>query len=222
MPNTTTDIWTRVGIESEQRLRWLLSFAALDPAQLTNVQRETVGQETRAFLTLQEIDPRLRRKMPSWPPPTDATQDAFTHAEVWRAQDWIKRGLISLQREEKWRFAPRVRYELDSLRGILWLRMKAPSRLEQFKALAYQTFTEARLRLRFCPHCGKAFVPNRGQKYCASSCSQAVRTRKWRKANPERNRAIRRAQYKRAIEAKLNLSQTAAIKITRRHPRNSG
>ena len=32
------------------------------------------------------------------------------------------------------------------------------------------------------------------QAYCSVRCSQAVRTRKWRRAHPEKNRAIRRQQ----------------------------
>ena len=44
---------------------------------------------------------------------------------------------------------------------------------------------------------------------------QAVRTRKWRKAHPEKNRAIRRQQYRRSKAAELGLSRRAAIKIAK-------
>ncbi len=222
MPKKTNNIWTRVGIESEERLRWLINFGHLDPAQLTKEQRNTTRQEARAFVALQEIDPALRGQMPFWPTPTDAAGGTLTDAEVWRAQNWLKRGLFSLQHAEKWNFQPRVHYELDVLRGILWLRLKASSGLHQFKVLAYQTFSEARLRFRLCLHCKLAFVSNRGQKYCTKRCSQTIRTKKWRKAHPEKNRAIRRAQYRKATEAKLKLSKVAAIKIAQVRKKKSG
>ena len=93
--------------------------------------------------------------------------------------------------------------------------MTANSRLEQFKALAYDAFRDARFKFRLCPECKRPFVPIRRQAYCSAGCSQAVRTRKWRKAHPEKNRAIRRQQYQRSKEAELRLSKHASIKIAK-------
>jgi hypothetical protein len=91
--------------------------------------------------------------------------------------------------------------------------MRATSRLEQFKALAYDAFRDARFKFRLCSECKRPLVPVRRQAYCSAGCSQAVRTRKWRKAHPEKNRAIRRQQYRRSKTAELGLSTHAAIKI---------
>jgi hypothetical protein len=218
MARAANNVWDRVGVEPEARLRWLLSFGNLVPASLTDEQRAAVRQEARAFLILQEIDPPIRGRMRYWPAPVDTTPDVLTDREIWQVQRWLKRGLVLLGRAEKWNFSPRVRYELDAYRGLLWTRLKATSRLELLKALAYEAFRDARFRFRLCPRCRRAFVPIRRQKYCSARCSQAVRTRKWRKANPEKNRAIRRAQYRKSMRAKLKLSPTAAVRIAKRRP----
>jgi hypothetical protein len=126
---------------------------------------------------------------------------------------WIKQGLEVLGRDEKWNFAPRVRYEIDAHKGLLWTRLKATSRLQLLKALVYEAFRDARFKFRRCRRCQRGFVPIRRQAYCSPRCSQAARTEKWRKAHPEKNRAIRRAQYQKSIAAKLKLSATAAVKI---------
>jgi hypothetical protein len=209
------NVWVRIGVEPEARLRWLLRFGNLEPDALTAEQRTAVVQEARAFLVLQEIDPALRGQMPSWPAPTDAAPNVLSDAEAWSAQLWLKKGLGLLRRGEKWNFVPRVTYELDAHSGLFWARMRAKSRLEQFRALAYDAFRDARFRFRLCPECKRPFLPVRRQRYCSSRCSQAVRTRKWRRAHPEKNRAIRRQQYRRSVATKLGLSRRAAIKVAK-------
>jgi len=216
---TADNVWLRVGVEPEARLRWLLRFGNLERASLTDKQGATVRQEVRAFVVLQEIDPALRGRMRSWPAPADTTPDLLTDGEIGRAHRWIK-GLGLLSIGEKWTFAPRIKYELDAYRGMLRARLRANTRLEQFKALAYDAFREARFKFRVCPHCRRAFVPVGRQAYCSSRCSQAVRTRKWRKAHPEKNRAIRRAQYRKAMAASLKLSKLAAIEVVKPRQRS--
>lgn len=196
------NIWLRVGLEPEHRLRWLLDFGRLEPGSLTDAQRLAVVQEARAFVIVQEMDPTRRSRMRSWPPPTDAAPNALTPDETWSAQKWLRKGLDLLSQSQKWNFSPRVEYELDAYRDLFWARMKATSGLQLFKALAYDAFREARFKFRRCPECKQPFVPIRRQRYCSPHCSQAVRTRKWRKAHPEKNRAIRRLQYRRAVTAK--------------------
>ena len=215
MAKPSNNVWVRVGVEPEARLRWLLGFGNLDPDSLTAVQRATVLQESRAFVVLQEIDPALRRTMRSWPQPTDATPNVLTGGEAWSAQLWLRQGLDLLSRSKKWNFKPHVEYELDASAGLFWTRMRSNSRIEQFKALAYDALRDARFKFRLCPECRRPFVPVRRQRYCSSRCSQAVRTRKWRKAHPEKNREIRRQQYKRAIVSKLGLSRRAEIKVAK-------
>jgi hypothetical protein len=184
-----------------------------------------VLQEARAFVVLQEVDPALRRTMGSWPEPTDATPNVLTRREAWF---WLKLRLDLLRRSEKWNFKPRVEYELDASGGLFWTRMTATSRLEQFKALAYDAFRDARFKFRRCPECKRPFVPVRRQAYCSAVLEigdlaelarlrqSVVRTRKWRRAHLEKNREIRRQQYKRSVAAKLRLSKRAEVKLAKR------
>ena len=202
MAKTSSNVWVRVGVDPEARLRWLLGFGNLDPVSLTVMQRAAVLQEARAFVVLQELDPALRERVRSLPQPTDKTPNVLTGRQAWSAQLWLKAGLDLLSRGEKWNFMPQVTYELDAHGGLFWTRMRSNSRLEQFKALAYDAFRDARFKFRLCPECKRPFVPVRRQAYCSARCSQAVRTRKWRKAHPEKNREIRRLQYRRTVTAK--------------------
>jgi hypothetical protein len=211
MVKASSDVYARVGLTPEQRLRWLLHFGNIEPRSLNADQRAAAVQEARAFALIQEVDPGFRPRLRSWPPPIDATPNVLTVAEVWSAQRWLKKGLESLRQGKTWGFAARVRYELDVHRGLmLWARLRANCRLEQFKALTYDAVRDARFWFRLCPECQRPFVPVRRQAYCSAGCSQAVRTRKWRTAHPEKNRAIRRQLYQRSKAAK---SQPPVIEL---------
>jgi hypothetical protein len=206
MKKVSSTIWFRVGIEPEDRLRWLLQFGHLDSKQVGSQQRGAIRQEARAFAALQKIDPALRSRIAYFPPPTDAAQNGLTDAQIWKAQKWLKEGLDRLRQKEIWRFVPKICYEVDAPKGILWVRLEANSALEEFKALAYDALREARIKFRLCPVCRKPFVPVRRQRYCSVSCSQKVRTRKWRHRHPEKNRELRRRYYREKVTAQRKLS----------------
>jgi hypothetical protein len=214
MAKPSASVYARVGLAPEERLRWLLNFGNLEPASLNAARRAAAVQEARAFLMVEQVDPEVRPLLRAWPPPKDDTPKVLTVDEVWAAQRWLMEGLELLRRTGRWDFAARVRYELDLHRGLmLWARLRSNSRLEQFKALAYNALREARFWFRLCPECQRPFVPVRRQAYCSAGCSQAVRTRKWRTKHPEKNRAIRRRQYQRSKAASSGPSEHAAIKI---------
>jgi hypothetical protein len=202
MAKPSSSVYARVGRTPEERLRWLLKFGNLEPVSLNADGRAVAVQEARAFLMVEEVDPEVRALLRIGPPPIDETPNVLTQDEVWAAQRWLKEGLERLCRKRGWNFAASTRYELDLYRGVmLWVRLKSKSRLEQFKSLALNVLREARFWFRLCPECQRPFVPVRRQAYCSSGCSQAVRTRKWRTAHPEKNRAIRRRQYQRSKAA---------------------
>jgi len=210
MAYPSSDVYGRVGLVPEQRLRWLLGFGNLDPTQLDAKKRTAVIEEARAFLVIQEVDPAIRKLLRSWPAPRDDTPDTMSEPDVWRAQGWLRHGLDALRRGKIWSFAPRVRYEVEIHKALLfWARLRANRRLELFKALVYDALRDARFSLRLCPECQRPFVPTRRQAYCSARCSQAVRTRKWRKAHPEKNRAIRRNLYRKSVATKLGISPAA-------------
>jgi hypothetical protein len=218
MVKVSSDVYARVGLVPEPRLRWLLAFGNLDAAKLNAAQRAAAVQEARAFMLIQETEPDVRPLLRAWPPPRDDTPKVLSDSEVWTAQHWLKQGLDSLRRGELWDFVPRIRYEMDAHKGRFWVRLRANSRLDLFKALVYDALRDARFSVRHCPECKRAFVPVRRQAYCSARCSQAVRTRKWRKAHPEKNRAIRRNQYHRS---KLGISPAEKIRVRQSQRRSA-
>jgi hypothetical protein len=220
MPQNPHNVHARVGILPAQRLRWLLDFGKLDAAALNATQRGTAVREARAFMLIQKTEPAVRPILRVWPPPRDDSPNVMSEAEAWTAQRWLRRGLDRLQRGKIWSFPPRIKYELDSHKGRLWARFTASSPVEEFKAFVYEAMHDARFNVRLCPECQRQFVPVRRQAYCSAGCSQAVRTRKWRRAHPEKNRAIRRQQYQRSKTAELGLSKRAAINIAKPRQRS--
>jgi hypothetical protein len=193
----SSEAYTRVGLLPEQRVRWVLYFGSLDAAELGARERATTVQDARTFMLIQETDPGFRPRLRSWVPLRDDTPGVLTKREVWKAQRWLRDGLELLRRGEKWGFVPQIRYEMDAHYGF-WAHSRADSPFQLFKALVYDALRDARFSVRLCPECKRPFVPVRRQAYCSAGCSQAVRTRKWRKAHPEKNRAIRRQQYQRS------------------------
>jgi hypothetical protein len=208
-------VWKRIGTEPDERLQWLLHFGVVDPASLNTEQAAELLQEARAFVLLHQTEPEVRPVLRIGPPPVDETPGVLTPKEAQMAQVWFRSGLELLHRGERWNFAPRIVYEVDLHKGRLWVRMRSSSPLQQFKAAVYEALQDARFKFRLCPECTSPFVVVRRQLYCSRSCSQAVRTRKWRKAHPDKNRAVRRAQYKQAKRAKLGVAPRAAVRIGR-------
>ena len=208
MGRAPTKVWSRVGWAPEERLRWLLDFGSLDRASLNKAKRLAVVEQVRAFVVLQQLDPEVRGRLRFLPAPQDTTPNVMTEDEVWLAQGWLSEGLELLKKGQKWRFAPHIAYELDAYKGMFWARMSATSRIELFKAMAYDALRDARLKFRRCLECQRPFVPVRRQRYCSLRCSQAIRTRKWRKAHPEKTREMRRLQYRRTAIAKLKSAKS--------------
>jgi hypothetical protein len=192
----------------EERLRWLLDFASLDQSSLDKAKRSAAVEQGRAFVVLQQVDPDVRDRLRFSPAPQDTTPNVMTEEEVWSAQHWLREGLELLKKSQKWRFVPHITYELDAYKSMFWARISAKSRIELFKAMAYDALRDARFKFRRCLECQRPFVPVRRQRYCSPRCSQAIRTRKWRKAHPEKNREIRRLQYRRAVTTKFRGAQS--------------
>jgi hypothetical protein len=68
-------------------------------------------------------------------------------------------------------------------------RLRLPSRrrrrsrdcslAEAFNTTAYEVVTQTASRFRVCLECGRPFIAGKGQEYCTTRCSQAVRTRRF-------------------------------------------
>jgi hypothetical protein len=111
MAKRSNNVLSRVGVEPEARLRWLLRFGNLDLDSLTVEQGAVALQEARAFVFLQGLDPPLRARMRFWPPPIDATPNVLTRDEAWLAQRWLKQGLDLIEpgQEVEFRAARHIR-----------------------------------------------------------------------------------------------------------------
>jgi hypothetical protein len=66
-------------------------------------------------------------------------------------------------------------------------------------------------RFRFCAQCARPFVARKRQTYCTPTCSQTLRTQKYRRAHPERVRESRRATYARRKDAPPNRAAQARL-----------
>ena len=86
MAKPSGSVYARVGLAPEERLRWLLNFANLEPASLGADRRAAAVQEARAFLIVEQVDPEVRPLLRAWPPPKDDTPNVLTENEVWAAQ----------------------------------------------------------------------------------------------------------------------------------------
>ena len=207
MMKAPSDAYARVGLTAEQNLRWLLRFGDLDREDLSPAEHSTWVQDARTFMLIQETDPGFRPRLRSWVALRDDTPNVLSVSQIWRLQRWLRQGLGLLRQGKKWGIVPKIRYEMDVHHAMFWARLKANSRVELFKALVYDALRDARFNLRLCPECSRPFVPVKRQAYCSVGCSQATRTRKWRKSHPEKNREIRRQQYQRLMAAELGTSK---------------
>jgi hypothetical protein len=207
MDKASNKVWLRVGVEPEARLRWLLGFGNLAPDSLTAAKRSAVVQEARAFVILQQVDPALRSKMRFAPAPTDATPNVLTRDETWSAQGWLKQGLDLLSRSQKWNFMPCITYELDAYRGLFWARMTAP-RVWSYSKPWHMTRYAMRGSNFAVVWSANDHLYRSGARDIVPRA--ALRTRKWRKAHPEKNREIRRLQYRRSVTAKFRRALISA------------
>jgi hypothetical protein len=194
----------RVGRSSLERARWLLSFALRNLDAPKKREAERLGWELCAY-----VDVKLPRdRLVVQPIVTD---------EMRKCQMWLREGLLALKTTGRWEF----RVELPS-RHIL--RIDPPAfylvsglslGLLPFKqVVASDTAAVLAERLRFCARaaCGSPFIRYRGQRYCSTKCSQAVRSERFRTQHPD----YRHTRYEAKVRARVG---SAKVKIRRRTPR---
>ena len=63
MVKVSSDVYGRIGLVPEQRLRWLLGFGNLDLAALNGRKRARTALEARTFMLIQETDPGFKRSI---------------------------------------------------------------------------------------------------------------------------------------------------------------
>jgi hypothetical protein len=204
----------RVGLTPEARSRWLLTFAARDLDALPASSWKGLLQDLAVFLSTPPAHHRRFTVDPSWGVGEPGARDC--HA-------WINEVLTQLQAPSRTR---RLEVDLERRRiRLIWQEgsffpIDAVTALGAMKEVVLlETLRMLGRRLRFCPRegCGRGFVARKRQVYCSPRCSQTVRSRRWRDANPEEARAARRASYRRKLPKNIKI---ATRRPARQEPSN--
>lgn len=73
--------------------------------------------------------------------------------------------------------------------------------------------------LRRCAECLTLYVKRKRQEYCSKTCSQRVRTRRWKEKDPVHASDSRHQAYVRYMRKELKLKESDKVKPQRRGPR---
>lgn len=162
----------RIEHRTEDRVRWLLDFAARDLDKLNPEDWFALYVEVLFFLS---PIPVMRGGATERHPPAFPAEARFL-------QRWVRRGLVTLAEGGEWRFGTKRTYALRvSEEGILERPIEGGQLRDQFMIAVFEALMEARERLRSCVECHRLFIARKRQAYCTPRCSQAARTRKYRR-----------------------------------------
>ena len=172
----STEIKLRPDAPVEERARWLLGFAFLDLNASSAGDRLNLREALENFIT---------------PPGVSGTRILATGAsllsdgEIRTEQGWLRTGFAFLATRGRWSFqAPPTDVTLRLASDGLYdsaLPVGTIPTAEAFRIRALQVLREAGPRFRLCRECNRPFIAGKGQEYCSTRCSQAVRTRTFRK-----------------------------------------
>jgi hypothetical protein len=241
VPKELTEAARRVGDGPEQQARWLLHFAWSELGRSSSV-----AWELQAFMWFGSQYESWARKHPGHPahqPPGWACKsDEVTQCqEILREglRSLVYEGRWPLPVPEtiqdfQW-MGPPWHKPTGLWHGTLncvpvqpRLSLKvapdsAARRLEHdtgglFRLRVYETLRDAALRFRVCERerCYKPFIARKRQAYCSRRCSQAVRTRKFRRRHPERVRTLQRRRYEGIVRARAGQSVKIATRQLRK------
>jgi hypothetical protein len=73
--------------------------------------------------------------------------------------------------------------------------------------------------LRRCAECQTLYVKEKRQEYCSKTCSQRVRTRRWKEKDPLHASDIRHQAYVRYKRKEMKMGKSDKVKPQRRGPR---
>ncbi|CBE69284.1 MAG: hypothetical protein F9K13_06170 [Candidatus Methylomirabilis oxygeniifera] len=183
----TTLQWS-VMAPREDRLRWILEFAAEDIDALTPDERFERAVRLRCFMW---PDSSLWCSNPSSPPRTLLMPDAVLH-QVHAEINQGLRVVLGEQRNEEWyvpgpvriafyraspRFKKGPKAETAPGRTRFAFRWDWGDDAGAILAGIIHLIHDAGSRLRGCKECGKAFIAVKRQLYCGEDCSQRKRDR---------------------------------------------
>lgn len=130
----------------------------------------------------------------------------LSREETRQFQAHVKQGIWRLAQGIPWWIAPKINYGLRITNGRLDSHRVATSQVDFSAFEVFETLTVERDRFHFCQRCRRPFIARKRQVYCTPKCSQAVRSQRYRKKDPERFRRLRRQGYERQVRASLGPS----------------
>jgi hypothetical protein len=147
-----------------------LDFAVVDLDSLSEGDWLNLRQAAENFV--EPLTPRSKRQVSS----------RALKAGIRELQQWIVTGLASLVTTGTWTVTTKAPIVLGltplGLTNIV-SHGDTVSFGEAFKTTAHEVLTSTASRFRVCRECGRPFIAGKGQEYCSSRCSQAVRTRRF-------------------------------------------
>ncbi len=179
----------KVGQTSEDRARWLLSFAERDVESLTRDERRAVQWEVIAFL-LEDTDLKVlmsRRSPHAWP--------LYRPGRIRQIHKALRAGLEAVRNGRRWPIRTIRDHFLELRDGTLRHWTVRGAWKEDFFDHVYRALREVSRRFRLCPVDQRPFIARKRQAYCRHTCSQTARTRKYRAKHYERLQAARREAY---------------------------
>jgi hypothetical protein len=221
----------RVGLQAQDRLRWLLRFVGVDLGALSRGQQLDVIHELRAFTGEYGL-----QMVGDWALDADGEIISSQPAERQggRADAAAAGTLESILPELHQRLRRQITRFIDEGRcsfraDLLYALMRSDDgrRVDQFTGgddLAGQVFAAAfdllrryghRVRRCGSPSCSAFYLAGRRQSYCSGRCSQRERTKRYRKKNPDAVSDMRHAAYAKRQRAKHG----SKVKVQRRRRR---
>jgi hypothetical protein len=163
----------RVGITTEERLRWVVEFAQKDLSMLRTGERLDLGEDLRLLI------PTGWQGIESKP---------MEEAMVVRLHSHISNGIQALlaSGSQKWRL-PRITglsLSKNQPEGRFYLTGEG-GEFEGVVLGVFNLILRLGHRVKACPQCQKPFVAVRRQEYCSTACSQLVRDERKREKRTE-------------------------------------
>ena len=188
--------WSRVGKTDEERARWLVEdFATRGLDQLSSADWFALRWEVFGFLY----------PASGGPPPFSSGdipgEPSCSEVQVRKMHRWLRSGLERLGQGHPWNVhittSPCLMMRGKGL--VTWPDMDLQGGLDDytksFKLRAYETLSRQAKRFRICARCRRSFIARKRQAYCTKTCSQAVRTRKYRAGHRDKVNALRMKAY---------------------------
>ena len=187
-----------VGFTAEENAHWLLRFAEEDLEHAPAARLHDATDELATF-TL------IRSRIVLFAP------DIQTLA----IQKTLREGIARLRAKQRFELPLQVTTGIawDDETGALVAVRKGNGEAAFFMAV-FDVLREVDSRLKICHNsrCRRLFLVRGRKQYCRPSCSQALRTERFRKAHPEKFTLMRHARYERKQRKKLG----PKVKVGRR------